>query len=452
MALTGIALAVILAAGRSPQSDNSLNAAGDGNSMGAAVPGSAFLALLPDGEMKRRFIIDCTGCHVWTADLVRGPGGEVRDAGAWSASVAKMIRMFGQGTGFPIISSWPDPELLGPWLERHLSVEPTAPVIAPELLPVHAPELVEYEIPVPTDLPHDLMVDREGRVLITGMYTHRMYRLDPAEGSFATISIPVPNANPRALDIDSQGRWLVLLGAPGSVARHDPATGEWESWQFGAYPHSLDIGADGRVWWNGHFTVDPEVIGSLDPATGVVTRYVVPRASDADVPPGESTIPYGLRIAPDGRVWATQLRGGRLIRLDPKTGEIRQWRLPSRHAGPRRPDVAPDGMVWIPEYAAGKLARFDPISETFAEWDVPIAESLPYVVRVDRSNGRVWIGTGHADVVVSFDPTRETFTVYPLATQGALIRHIDIDEQRGEVWSAYGASPGVPSKVARLRP
>ncbi len=449
----GIVLAALLAAAFSPRPGDSSSAADGGRrSVREGVPGSALLALLPDGEMKRRFILDCTGCHVWTADFVRGPDGAVRDAAAWSASVRKMIAMFGQGSAFPIISSWPDPEVLGPWLERHLSAEPTAPVVSPELLPAREPELVEYGIPEPADLPHDLMVDPTGRVLITGMFTHRIYRLDPADGSFEIIPIPVPNANPRALDIDSEGRWLVLLGAPGRVARHDPSTGEWESWEFGAYPHSVAIAAGGRVWWNGHFTVDPELIGALDPATGVVTRYAVPRGPDADVPPGESTIPYGLRVAPDGTVWATQLRGGHLVRLDPETGEVRQWKMPSPHAGPRRPDVAPDGTVWIPEYSAGKLARFDPVTESFQEWDLPVPEALPYVVRVDQSNGRVWIGSGHGDFIASFSVGEEAFTVYPLPTEGALIRHLDVDEERGEVWAAYGASPGIPSKVARLRP
>ncbi len=453
MALVGMILVVVLAVGLLPRlGDSSSATTRASQSTSDAVPASAFLALLPGGEMKRRYILDCTGCHVWTADWVRGPDGAVRDAASWSGSITKMIGMFGQESGFPIISSWPDPEVLGPWLEQHLSAEPTAPALTSELLPADEPDIVEYAIPVPMDLPHDLMVDPEGHVLITGMFTHRMYRLDPADGSFATVPIPVPNANPRALDIDSEGRWLVLLGAPGSVARHDPSSGEWESWEFGAYPHSIDIDANGRVWWNGHFTVDPELIGALDPTTGEVMRYEVPRGPDADVPTGESTIPYGLRVAPDGTVWATQLRGGHLIRLDPETGEIRQWKLPSAYAGPRRPDVAPDGTVWIPEYSAGKLARFDPVSEAFEEWDLPVPEALPYVVRVDQSNGRVWIGTGHGDFIASFDPVEESFTVYPLPTRGALIRHIDIDEGRGEVWAAYGASPGIPSKVARLRP
>ncbi|MCA9739507.1 MAG: hypothetical protein R3E98_03845 [Gemmatimonadota bacterium] len=418
----------------------------------AALPGSAWLGLLPDGEIKRRFILDCTGCHVWNERWVRDAEGRPRNAAAWGASIEKMLGLFGQGTGFPIISSWPEPAVLGAWLERAFAAPPGMPTLDPALRPARPGDLREYPVPEPGDLPHDLMVHPDGSVLITGMFTHRMYRLDPEQGTFATVPIPVTNANPRALDIDAEGRWLALLGAPGGVARYDPRTEQWQSWRFGAYPHSIVAAADGLVWWNGHFTVDPEVIGSLDPATGDIRRYTVPRARDSDTPAGESTIPYGLRVAPDGIVWATQLRGGGLIRLDPESGAVRQWQLPTPHAGPRRPDVAPDGTVWIPEYSAGKLARFDPRTETFTEWDVPVSDALPYVVRVDQRTGIVWLGTGHGDVLLSFDPVRERFSAYPLPTEGALVRHLDIDEERGEVWAAYGASPGVPSKVARLRP
>ena len=77
------------------------------------TPSSQYLALLPDGEEKRRFILDCTGCHVWTEDWVRGPGGFPRSGQEWSSSVGKMLGLFGQGSGFPIISSWPDPDDLG---------------------------------------------------------------------------------------------------------------------------------------------------------------------------------------------------------------------------------------------------------------------------------------------------------------------------------------------------
>ncbi|MGH7553735.1 MAG: hypothetical protein ACREMQ_11985 [Longimicrobiales bacterium] len=73
------------------------------------------------------------------------------------------------------------------------------------------------------------------------------------------------------------------------------------------------------------------------------------------------------------------------------------------------------------------------------------------MVRVDDRSGLVWIGTAAADALVSYDPRTSRFAVYPLPIRGAMIRHMTIDPNNGDVWAAYGASPGVPSKVARLR-
>jgi streptogramin lyase len=54
--------------------------------------------------------------------------------------------------------------------------------------------------------------------------------------------------------------------------------------------------------------------------------------------------------------------------------------------------------------------------------------------------------------VDGFDPETERFSVYPLPSRGALVRHIAVDPRNGDVWAAYGASPGIPAEIARIRP
>ena len=414
---------------------------------GTPAPGAAWLAGLPPGEETRRFILDCTGCHVTDGSRVHVDG-VPRDSAGWLAALELMVGQFGPGTGFPIVSSWVEPRALSGWLARSFAGAPAA--VRPSGGTTPDVVLTEYPVPVPQDLPHDLMVDPEGRIVVTGMFTHRMYRLDPGTGAFEAIPIPEPGANPRALDIGPDGRWWVVLGGPGKVAVHDPAVGSWDVHDVGMYAHSIALDDTGRAWVNGHFTHEPERIASVD-ESGEVRLYTVPSRGAPGGPDAESTIPYGLRVGPDGLVWGTQLRGNRLVRLDPRSGAVEQWALPLSHSGPRRPDVAPDGSVWIPLYSGNALARFDPVRETFRVWDFPVEGALPYVARVDPSNGTVWIGTGHGDVVASFDPEGEEFTLYPLPTRGALIRHLDVDPERGEVWFAYGASPGIPGKILRLQ-
>lgn len=418
-----------------------------------AYPSAAFLSLLPDGDHKRSFLIDCTGCHQFD-ERIAFPQGGTRDAAAWSESITMMVNLFGPGTGFPIISNARSGSVDGEWLARNFgdSERIRRPVLERSVTARAGDAvLTEYDVPVPADLPHDLAVTRDGRVIITGMFTHQMYVLDPAAGSFSTEPIPVENANPRAVDILENGDWVVLLGQPQSIGIRRNATAAWERHAIGMYPHSIGVDGDGKIWFNGHFSYDPEYLASLDPSNGVVERYEVPTAS-GNAGLGESTIPYGLRVDGAGVIWATQLRGNHLIRFDPGTGALDQFEMPRTNSGPRRPDVGPDGMLWIPEYGANAIARFDPETREFTEWEFPVADALPYVIRIDQDRGTIWIGTSAGDAVGSFDPATEQFTIYQLPTRGALIRHMDVDDATGDLWAAYGASPGIPGKILRIQP
>ena len=410
-----------------------------------APPSSAFLQLLPEGEEKRRFILDCTGCHVLD-ERIAFPGGKARTREEWETAVHRMLGYAGAETPFPVISADRDPARTAAWLAASLHAPPGP--AAPPALPAGA-EVREYEIPEPRDLPHDLAVDGEGQVVITGMMTGRMYRLDPATGRIAVVPIPLERANPRAVDIDGEGRWWVLLGGPQKIAVHTPRTGGWAMHDIGMYPHSIGLAPGGRVWFNGHFTRDPERIGYLDAATGQVRAFDVPKHPTLAARGGP--VPYDLQLAPDGRVWGSELQGNRIFGFDPRTGAFETHEMPTAWSGPRRMELDARGRLWIPEYAANALTRFDPATKRFTRHALPTPDALPYVVRVDRRRDRVWIGTGAADAVLRFDPATERFTTYPLPTRGAMVRHMAVDPRTGDLWIAYGASPGPPAKVARLR-
>ena len=414
----------------------------------ASASASQLLRLLPDGEEKRRFILDCTGCHAFDARIA-APNGHSRTVAQWDSATHRMLGYAGARTSFPVIAAAREPASTAQWLARWITDSSLATVVP--FTPRGSPKVREYMMPLPQDLPHDVAVDAEGQVVITGMFSHKMYRLDPASGALETVDLPMERANPRAVVIDDHGAWWVLLGAPRRIARRDPALGLWKTHDIGMYPHSIGVDGAGRVWFNGHFTRDPEQIGFLDPASGSVTlRDVPPHPVLAKVDGGP--IPYELRIAPDGSVWISELGGNRLVRHDPATNAFRVFDMPTAHSGPRRFDFDATGSLWIPEYAGGKLTRLDPATGRFTQWELPVKDAAPYVVRVDRQRGNVWIGTGAADAVFRFDPGAARFTAYELPTRGALVRHLDIDPRTGVVWAAYGASPGVAARVARIEP
>jgi streptogramin lyase len=407
-----------------------------------AAPSSAWIELLPDGPTRRQFIIDCTGCHQFDARTA-SVDGRARTEAEWRDAVARMLSFAGPETGFPVISGAQHPDSTARWLARAL--EGHVPQAEP---PKPDPRVTEFLFPVPQDLPHDIAIDDEGQVVVTGMFSGAMYRLDPASGAFARIEIPIEGANPRAVEIDREGRWWVVLGNPQQLARYDGVN--WSFTSVGVYAHSVALDSSGRAWVNGHFTRDPALLVSVD-RNGAAVRVELPRHPELATRPG-GPIPYELRAGPDGKIWMSELQGNRIVSFDPASGASRTYELPRLASGPRRFDVALDGTLWIPAYGAGTLVRLEPESGRMTEIALPVPASAPYVARMGR-DGEVWIGTGAADVLFRYDPRSGGFETIPLPTRGALVRHLAVDRRTGDVWLAYGESPGkVPARIARYRP
>lgn len=432
-------------------------AGGDGGTSSAEraelrLRSADWLSLLPDGVEKRQFILDCTNCHVvdrrfaFAADTPRSRAG-------WTAAVDRMLSYAGAHTAFPVMTVGRDAAATADWVVAHFTriPEPARALPMPEGATVD-----EFLLPDSTDLPHDVAVLPDGRILVTGMASHLMWVLDPRTGRWSTEEIPLPAANPRAVDVRAEADpaarpdWWVLLGNPHRVARRSGETGEWRTYEIGFYGHSIVEGSLGRVWFNSHFTRSPGIIGYVDSSTDEVVRFEIPTPDT--LAGGGTPIPYGLREAPDGSIWGTELRGNRLVRLDPASGAVRAYAMPFRESGPRRPDFDREGRLWIPEYAGNALTVFEPAAERFTRYELPVPDAAPYVVRIDHRRRLAWVGTATADAAFAFDLETKEFLAYPLPSVGALVRHIDIDERTGEVWLAYGAVPGIAARIARIRP
>jgi virginiamycin B lyase len=415
-------------------------------------PSAWWLGALPDGEQKRQFILDCTGCHQFDEANVRHEGAP-RTREQWIEDTRRMLAYAGARSGFPVISAHRDPERTAEWLVSALSKERSANEAGGVVTPAADAErfeIREFDLPLPADLPHDVALEAGGAAVVTGMFSHALHRIDPGSTRMDSIPIPVPMANPRAIEIDSAGRWWVLLGNPKKIARFDPERRDWATWDIGLYPHSIAVTPDGKsVWFNGHFTRDPEEIGRLDVESGRVERFSLP-AHPALADSG-GPVPYELRLAPDGSVWMSELQGNRMLRFDPATKETRVHTMPVSWSGPRRFDIDARGYLWIPAYSGGALWKLDPRTGAFREYRLPVKDALPYVARVSPRDGKVWIGAAAVDAVFAFDPGRERFAAYPLPTRGVTVRHMAFHRATGDLWIAYGASPARhPARVARL--
>ncbi|MBO6522920.1 MAG: hypothetical protein JJ971_03775 [Balneolaceae bacterium] len=416
------------------------------------VSSSYFLSLLDNSLIKKEFLLDCSGCHQFSKKIISNNSGDLKSYDDWHQWTSQMLQFAGSLSSFPIMSPSRNADETAAWLVGELETNETKDIIT-FLKKQNAGDIdqaivTEYNIPISGDLPHDLMLDENGEVIITGMLTNQMYKLTPESGNFTKYPIPTSYSTPRALSLGSNGDWWVLLGNARSIGHFEPTDSSWTLSEIGAYPHSLVLDEPrNRIWFNAHFSRNPEWIGYLNLITDEVTRYEVPISSMYD---GGSTIPYGLIMDNDGIIWGTQLRGNRLLKFDPESEDFDIYSMPTEMSGPRRPDSDALGRIWIPEYSANKLAVFYPGSEKFTEYEIPFADTLPYIVRVDDERKRVWIGTGAADAVLIFDIDSETFEKISLPTKSALIRHMHLDKKTGELWVAYGNSPTDEAKVAHI--
>jgi streptogramin lyase len=410
-------------------------------------PSSSWLNGLPEGREKRWFILDCTGCHQFNETRALRDG-TPRSAAQWRDDVTRMVRQFGSQSGFPIIGDAPDKLGLVDWVARHNRGAPV-PVVRPPGTTRYT--ITEYDLPGP-DLPHDVAVDSTGKIVVTGMFTHRLLTLDPATGATTVIAIPVPGANPRAIEVDRAGDWWVLLGGPGKVGRYRPGTNAWAFADVGMYAHSIGIGQDGGVWANHHFANDSIRLAVVAERGGTLTATHVRGPLVKGDALGPSPIPYELRVGPNGVVWMSLLHGNAMVSFDPATRRFDSIPMPEPDAGPRRFDIGPDGVLWIPAYSGSALFRLDPATRRFDRFELPIGSSLPYVARVHPRTGDIWVGTGAPDVVYRFSPRTRSFETLPVLTRGASMRHMAIDPRSGDIWIAYGASPAIhPTRVARIQ-
>jgi len=116
----------------------------------------------------------------------------------------------------------------------------------------------------------------------------------------------------------------------------------------------------------------------------VITEYILPR---------ENAVPHDVQLDVEGNAWYNDFKNNYLGKINPKTGEIKEFRLPTKPGVP--PGSADmyifrgaDPNVWVSLRSQGQLVRFDPKSEKVtAVWDGISFD------RVDSKNG-VGMGLG----------------------------------------------------------
>jgi virginiamycin B lyase len=212
----------------------------------------------------------------------------------------------------------------------------------------------------------------------------------------------------------------------------------------------------------------PDSVLPKSPAEmAVYQKTVRPFSSDAmnivyveyDMP-APSRMPFSAAPDKNGFLWIPDFGlSNKITRLDPKTGEMKDFPIPFTGTGGVHSAVpAPDGSVWIAEQGSNRVGRWDPVTQQITEYQdpyVPGKEGIEdggskHTVRIDPT-GKVWAS---GVPLTRFDPETGKFAHF---VEGEYAYDVKPDKDGG-AWftsplaSKIGKVDGKTMKVTRWSP
>lgn len=188
---------------------------------------------------------------------------------------------------------------------------------------------------------------------------------------------------------------------------------EWVVPTPGSRPHDPLATADGAIWYTGQFA---NVLGRLDPKTGEIKEYpLTPKAG-----------PHGLTADKDGNIWYTANFGSRIGKLNPKTGELTEYFMPNPAArDPHTPIFDQKGTLWFTVQGGNMVGRLNPQTGEVKLVTSPTPKSRPYGMVVNSKGIPYFVEFG-ANKIASIDPDTMAIHEYVLPNAGSRPRRIAI--------------------------
>jgi virginiamycin B lyase len=190
---------------------------------------------------------------------------------------------------------------------------------------------------------------------------------------------------------------------PGDVTQLNVTIHEWPVPTKGAHPHDPAVGPDGSLWFTEQMV---NKIGRLDPKTGEIKEYPLPDDKNAG--------PHGLAADRDGNIWFTANFGGYIGKLDPRTGKVTEIKMTSEKADdPHTLVFDNNGIIWFTVQGGNMVGRLDPKSGKMTLKEVPTESALPYGIQINSKGIPIFCELG-THKMASIDPKTMAITEYNL--------------------------------------
>lgn len=198
--------------------------------------------------------------------------------------------------------------------------------------------------------------------------------------------------------------------------------------------HSLNFDRDGIV-----YVSDPteRAVWRVDPATGETRQY--------PIPDGEST--HGITVDGDGTVWIAG-RGHYLAHLDPKTGLWDRYNTKVTGLHANTPVLTTEGNIWFTQLIGNGIGYWDRATDKVSYYSSPVPNADPYGMEIDHA-GKVWYSEYFAGAITRFDPETETFKRFKVQTWPNSLRRLGADS-KDNIWFGVYGYMGKYGKLGRI--
>jgi virginiamycin B lyase len=405
----------------------------------AQIPGVS--TELPAGDGKDLVEARCTTCH----DLVRVVV-KRSDHDDWDHTVHRMrARM--AAAGVPDLTD-PEAATIADYLSSKFGLvqpyDPNSrlPTALMQGKALHY-RVVTYDLADHHAEPHDVAADPQGNGWVSER-AGKLGKFDPHTLEFVEMNTP---PGPAALDrqslgnpqIDGRGMLWVSDGPNHRWLSFDTKTEKfvafaWPQGKGNAGGNSMALAPDGMIWATG----GNKEARMLDPNDARFKFFVSPSAKGGYEPGA-----YGIAIAGDGSVWWAEDAADKMARVDPKTGEVEEFKIPYEgYAFPRRMNTDANGDIWVALWNAGKLMKIDYKTKQMTIYTPPSKTGGNYSVVVDKKKNFIWVSEHQVDKIARFDPKTEEWVEFPLPEAESDPRRIDIDPTDANRIFFSGNTPG----------
>ena len=195
---------------------------------------------------------------------------------------------------------------------------------------------------------------------------------------------------------------------------------EWTVPTLGQRSRDPIQAADGSIWWAGQWG---NLIGRINPATGEMREYPLPQGS----------MPHSVTLDDAGNVWYTGNKNGTVGKLDPNTGKITVFEMPDPAAwDPHTAIFDNNGILWFTLQHSNMVGRLNPAIGDIKLVTMKTPGSRPYGIRISAA-GVPWVACNGSNCLVKVDPETMALTEIKLPIPGTTVRRLD-HASNGMIW------------------